>query len=191
MQWVRGFISCAVLLAGGGHATAQDQPASAPSATAAATASDQQQAASLGRIRTLLEKDPESVLLRQADIPTIYKIQIIEQQKLDDLLSNIELGKPGPIPAGGIRMWDEQRRLFNPVDRPLAQPYAAFSSKELVTLGVEGLLGRYLAAPALKKLGESLRNGRENAARDEVDAAIADFCAKRPDRSDIYLCNQH
>jgi hypothetical protein len=190
MRWVRRLMWCAVILTAGSAATAQDQSTSAPARAPAAAAADPtaQSPASLERIRSLLKKDPESLLLRQADIPTLYKIQIIEQQKLDDLLSKIDVGKPGPIPAGGVRMWEEQRRLFNPIDRPLAQPYAAFSTNELITLGVEGLLGRYMAAPALKKLGDTWRGSRENAAKDEVDTAIADFCAKRPDRNDIYLC---
>ena len=175
MRLAIGFIGALlVVLAAAIPARAQDRPD--PSET------------SLDRIRELL-RNAEGLLLRQSDIPTIYKIQIIEQQKLDALLSQIDFGAPGPIPAGGARMWEEQRRLFNPVDHPLVQPYAAFSSNELITLGAEGLLGRYLAAPLLKKIGDSWRNGREEAAKEEVDAAIAAFCGKRPDRNDIYLCN--
>jgi hypothetical protein len=189
MQRVRRLVFCAVLLAGCAHASAQDQSTSAPAQAPVETAPPEQTTGSLERIRALLKKDPESVLLRQADLPTIYKIQIIEQQKLDELLSKLEIGNPGPRPWGGNALYEQSWRLFNPVDNPLMQPYAVFSPGELVDVSLKTLLFHFLGKGALKGVDALRDKVRESAAQREVDLAIAQFCEKRPDRSDIKLCN--
>ena len=71
----------------------------------------------------------------------------------------------------------------------MSQPYAAFSGGELITIAIENLIARYL--------GGRIVNGdqrcRTRASRDARLAkksikAIADYCAARPDRTDIQLC---
>lgn len=144
---------------------------------------------SLDRIRDGLRQEVTRSLLRSTDIPADFKIQILEQQKTDDLLSKMEIGKPGPRPFGGTALWEQNRRLFNPVDNPLIQPYAVFSPAELIDVTYKSLLFHYLGKAALQGAGALRDNMRKSAAQREVDVAIAEFCAQRPDRSDIKLCN--
>ena len=44
----------------------------------------------------------------------------------------------------GPQTVEQQRRLFNPTDRPLQQPYAAFSAGEFFTIAIVNLVARYL-----------------------------------------------
>ncbi|PYR35872.1 MAG: hypothetical protein DMF90_12145, partial [Acidobacteria bacterium] len=96
--------------------------------------------------------------------------------------------KSPPAPAGGLYAYEQQRRLFNPTDRPLMQPYAAFSAGEFFTIAAENLLGKYLGAPIANAISSRGRERSDRAAREEVDRAIADYCAGRPDRQNIDLC---
>jgi hypothetical protein len=94
----------------------------------------------------------------------------------------------GPAPAGGLYGYDQQRRLFNPTDRPLQQPYAAFSGGELITIAIENLMAKYLGGRALDAVTSAERARAEAQARGEVEAAIAEYCGSRPDRDAIQLC---
>lgn len=142
---------------------------------------------SLDRIREGLKKDTAASLLRMAEIPADFRLEILEQQKIDALLSTLDF-KSGPAPAGGLYGYEQQRRLFNPTDRPLMQPYAAFNGGQLVTIAIENLLARYLVGPLAAKAADSRQAGVERASREEVEAAIAAYCASRPDRDAIQLC---
>ncbi len=123
------------------------------------------------------------------EIPADFRVQILEQQKIDDLLSKLDFKSgQGPAPAGGLYGYEQQRRLFNPVSRPLAQPYAAFSGGELITIAIENLIARYLGPKLVSSITGAQRERAERAARDEVQREIAAYCATRPDRADIYIC---
>lgn len=141
---------------------------------------------SLDHIRDGLKK-PESAMLRGKNLPADFRIEIIEQQRIDDLLKKLDF-KSGPAPAGGLYGFEQQRRLFNPTDRPLMQPYAAFNGGELITIALENLIVRYLGGRALNAISRTERTRAEHAAREEVDREIAAYCAARPDRADIQLC---
>jgi hypothetical protein len=139
---------------------------------------------SLDHIRDGLKKPADSSLLRGAELPADFRIEIVEQQKIDEILKKLDF-KSGPAPAGGLYGYEQQRRLFNPTDRPLMQPYAAFSGGELITIALENILGRYLG----QALASASNERAERAAREEVDRNIAAYCASRPDRDDIEICN--
>ena len=144
---------------------------------------------SLDRIRAGLKKQATESLLIRTDVPADFRIQILEQQKIDDMLSKLDFKSgTGPTPAGGVYGYEQQRRLFNPVDRPLAQPYAAFSGGELITIAIENLIARFLGERLVNGISEAERARAERAAREEVDQAIAAYCAARPDRAQIQLC---
>lgn len=142
---------------------------------------------SLDRIREGLKK-PQDQGLKNLDVKPDFTIQIEEQARIDEIMSKLDF-KSGPAPAGGLYGFEQQRRLFNPTDRPLQQPYAAFSGGELITIAIENLIARYLGGRAINAITDAERARAESQARDEVNAAIAAYCAGRADRAEIKLCN--
>ncbi len=94
----------------------------------------------------------------------------------------------GPVPAGGVYAYEQQRRLFNPVDHPLAQPYSAFSGGELITIALQNLVARYLGGALVNSITDAERARAERAAREEVARDIEGYCGRRPDRAHIDLC---
>jgi hypothetical protein len=172
--------------------TAQEPAASSSGGTAKSSTGDAQSGdlpVSLDRIRAGLKRQVTDSLLKRAEIPPDFRIQILEQQKIDDMLSKLDFkGVSGPAPAGGLYGYEQQQRLFNSVDHPLVQPYAAFSGGELITIAIENLIARYLGGRIVNGITEAEHARAERAAREEVDKAIADYCAARPDRADIQLC---
>ena len=151
--------------------------------------SPQSQDPSLDRIRAALKRQATFDLLRNVDIPADFRLEILEQARLDELISKLDFSS-GPAPAGGLYSYEQQLRAFNPVDRPLMQPYAAFSGGELITIALENIIGRWLGGKLINALGESRQSSEERSAKEEVQAAINEFCAKRPDRWSIELCNR-
>jgi hypothetical protein len=144
---------------------------------------------SLDRIRAGLKRQATDSLLRRVEIPPDFRIQILEQQKINDMLSKLDFKHlSGPAPAGGLYGYEQQQRLFNSVDHPLVQPYAAFSGGELITIAIENLIARYFGGRIVNAITEAERARAERAAREEVDRAITDYCAARADRGDIQLC---
>lgn len=142
---------------------------------------------SLDRIRQGLQRPDRSVLEgldRQAD----FRIEIQEKQKLDEILKRLDF-KSGPVPAGGLYMYEQQRRLFSPTERPLQQPYAAFSGGELITIAIQNLIAHYVGKPLVESLSNANRARQARNARDEVQQEIAAYCATRPDRWEMELCN--
>lgn len=145
---------------------------------------------SLDHIRAGLKRQATDSILKRIEIPPDFRIQILEQQRIDDMLSKLDFkGLKGPVPPGGLYGYDQQQRLFNPVNHPLSQPYAAFSGGELITVAVENLIARYLGSRLVQGVMDADHVRAERAARQEVEKAIADYCAARPDRSDLQLCN--
>jgi hypothetical protein len=173
-------------------AAAQGVAASSAGGTAQSSAGDSQSTdlpVSLDRIRAGLKRQATDSLLKRAEIPPDFRIQILEQQKIDDMLSKLNFkGLNAPAPGGGLYGYEQQRRLFNPVDHPLTQPYAAFSGGELITIAFENLIAKYLGGRLVNAVTDAERARAERAAREEVDRAVADYCAARPDRADIQLC---
>jgi hypothetical protein len=144
---------------------------------------------SLDRIREGLNKDTSAVL-RNLDVKPDFRIQVEEQRRIDEILSKLDFTS-GPAPAGGLYGYEQQRRLFNPTDHPLQQPYAAFSGGELITIAIENLIAKYLGGRVLNALTSAERARAEAQAREEVDQAIADYCTARSDRDEIQLCTSH
>ena len=173
-------------------AGAQDPASSSRAAAQESSNADTPSAAlpvSLDHIRAGLKRQATDSILKRIEIPPDFRIQILEQQRIDDMLSKLDFKHlNAPAPAGGLYGYDQQQRLFNSVDNPLVQPYAAFSGGELITVAIENLIARYLGGRLMNAISEGDRARAERAARQEVDKAIADYCAARPDRTDIQLC---
>jgi hypothetical protein len=171
-------------------AMAQDAPASpAGSATSSAQDTGSDLPVSLDRIREGLKKPQES-RLRNLDVKPDFSVQVEEQRRIDEIMSKLDF-KSGPAPAGGLYGYDQQRRLFNPTDRPLQQPYAAFSGGEFITIAIENLIRNYLRDPVANAVKSAERSHAETRAREEVDQSVAEYCAGRPDRENITLCNKN
>jgi hypothetical protein len=144
---------------------------------------------SLDHIRAGLKRQVTDSLLKRVEIPPDFRIEILEQQRIDEMMSKLDFSHlKAPAPPGGLYGYDQQQRLFNPVNNPLVQPYAAFSSGELLTVAAENLIARYLGGKVLSGLTDAERARAERAARQEVEKEIAAYCAARPDRTDIQLC---
>jgi hypothetical protein len=157
----------------------------APPSEAALPAS--QDAKDLDRIREALAKPSPSLILN-VEVPADFKVEVNEQQKLDDLLKSLDF-RAGPVPAGGLYAYELQRVIFNPTNYPLMQPYAAFSGSELLTLAAESLAGHYAGGKALSALSDTERSRARAAARADVLRSIADYCAARPDKgAGIPIC---
>jgi hypothetical protein len=174
---------------------AQEPPARAASSAAAALQSsnaDSQTSdlpVSLDHIRAGLKREATDSLLKRVEIPPDFRIQILEQQRIDDMLSKLDFSHlKAPAPPGGLYGYDQQQRLFNPVNNPLVQPYAAFSGGELITVAMENLIARYVGGKVFSGLTDAERARAERAARQEVEREIAQYCAARADRTDIQLC---
>jgi hypothetical protein len=182
----------AVLMAAPARA---QQPPAAPVPDEASRAGDGKPAndresnlpVSLDKIREGLQQTP-GIALRTIDERPIFKVQILERQKIEELLASLNF-KAGPTPAGGVYMFEQQRVMFNPVDHPLMQPYAAFSGGELLTILVENIIGKYLGPKLVNGVSKLERARAEAAARDEVQAAVTQYCNAQPNAGDgLQLC---
>jgi hypothetical protein len=144
---------------------------------------------SLDKIREALQQPPAQVLRGLNEVPT-FKVEIHERPRmsLEDLIKSLDF-KSGPVPAGGLYGFEQQRQMWNATDHPLQQPYAAFSQPELLTILVENLVGKYLARKAMSALTDADRSHAEAAAREEVQRAIAEYCAARPNAGAIRICS--
>ena len=134
---------------------------------------------SMDKIRSaLMQPGPAEPLkgLSVADAPTFH-VDVLEQQKFENLFAKIKFDQPGPQVAGGIYAYDQFQRLFPRIDNPLVQPYAAFSTGELITLGVEALVEKYVADKMSHVVGPALREQAEREARDEVARSLAAYRA--------------
>ncbi|MEQ1911035.1 MAG: hypothetical protein ABMA15_19605 [Vicinamibacterales bacterium] len=174
----------------GAPAWAQETAVPSPDAGKASQAEDAgaQLPVSLDRIRDGLKKPQDQTLLHTYEMKPDFSVQIQEQALIDDLMSKLDF-KSGPAPAGGLYSYEQQRRLFNPTDRPLQQPYAAFSGGELITIAIQNLIGRYIGSRAISAISSAQRSHAEAGARREVDQAVEEYCAQRRDRYEMQLCN--
>jgi hypothetical protein len=131
---------------------------------------------SIERIRgALLRPAPAEPLkgLDASNASTTFHVDVTERQKIEELMATIKFDKPGPQVAGGSAYYEQFQRLVPPINNPLVQPYAAFSSGELATLAVEALIEKYVAQKMASVVGPALRAQAEREAREEVARALA------------------
>lgn len=133
---------------------------------------------SLDKIKGKLQQSEGVPVLKIDERPT-FRVQIRERQHIEELLATLNF-KAGPTPAGGVYMQEQQRVVFNPVDRPLMQAYAAFGEGELLTILVENLVRHYLAGKVGDAISKSQRDRAEAQARDEVRTAVGEYCNAQP-----------
>lgn len=144
---------------------------------------------SLDKIREGLKQPPSSLTLRTLDETPTFRVQILERQKIEELLSTLNFKSTSPAPGGGLYGFEQQRQMFPAVDNPLRQPYAAFSQSELLTILIENLVGKYLAGRAIDSITGAERAHAEAAAKEEVRAAVAQYCTAQPNNgAGIQIC---
>src|SRR5262245_27082861 len=144
---------------------------------------------SLERVRRGLAR-PEGAGLKNLDIKPDFFVRVEEREHMQAILSNLQV-KSGPAPLGGIYAYEQQQMLSNKTDRPLQQPYAAFSGGELITLAIEGLIQKYLGEKIVSVFTNAQRAAAERAAREELATAVADYCDSRPDGgTSLQLCTE-
>ena len=143
---------------------------------------------SITKIREALETTP-LLSLRTVDERPTFRIQIQERQRIEELLATLKF-KTGPVPAAGMYMAEQNRIMFPAVDNPLRQPLAAFNQPELLTILIENLVGHYLGGKAINAVSKAERTAAESAAKDEVRAAVAQFCSsQRSNGAGIQICD--
>jgi len=177
----------AILLAS--PAGAQQTPASSAQDATTGQAADSGSSlpVSLSKIREALATTP-ALSLSSIDERPIFRVQIQERQKIEDLLATLNF-KSGPVPAGGVYMAEQNRIMFPSVDNPLRQPLAAFNQPELLTILIENLAGKYLAGKATSAISKAERANAEATAKDEVRAAVSQYCGAQPNGgAGIQLC---
>jgi hypothetical protein len=168
------------------------QPASTAAGIAASAAENQDPGdypVSLDRIRAGLRRVDNQRLLHSLQLQPTFKISVEEQDRINQLMSKLEIPKPGPRPGNGWYGYEQQRQLFNPTDRPLQQPYAAFSGGQLVTVALENLIGKYAGKKIVDAVQNAGRSRAETAAQQEVQRSIGEYCDSRSDRDFIQLCS--
>ena len=95
-----------------------------------------------------------------------------------------------PVPAGGLYMAEQDRLMFPSVDNPLRQQLSAFNQPQLLTILIENLVGKYLGGKALNSISQAERAHAEAAAKDEVSAAVAQYCNVQPHNgAGIQICD--
>ena len=137
---------------------------------------------SIDRIRDALAKPASAEPLKGLNAPdasTTFHVDVTERQKIEELMATIKFEKPGPQVAGGTAYYEQFQRLFPPINNPLVQPYAAFSTGEAATLAVEALLEKYVGDKMSQVIGPALRAQAEREAREEVARALAAYWAER------------
>ena len=144
---------------------------------------------SVDKIREALAQPAPLLNLRTIDERPIFRVQILERQRIEELLATLNF-KTSPAPAGGLYGDEMQRVMFPSVDNPLHQPYAAFNQAELLTILVENLVGKYVAGRAIDAISKAERARAEAAAHDEVRAAVAQYCSAQPNGgAGIQICD--
>lgn len=144
---------------------------------------------SLEKIKSALEQPTPLTSITTQEAKPTFKVQIQERQKIRDLLNSLDF-KTTRAPAGGLYMAEMQRQWWPAVDNPSAQPLAAFSQGELVTILAETLAGTYFGKRALGSVSSAERAHALASAREEVRQAIAEYCAGQPSGgAGIQICS--
>ena len=143
---------------------------------------------SVAKIREALETTP-ALALSTTDERPLFRMQIQERRRIDELLATLDY-KAGYVPAGGVYMAEQNRIMFPPVDNPLRQQFGAFNQSELLTILIENLVGKYLGGKAQHSISKWERTSAEAAAKEEVRAAVAQYCGAQPNNgANIQICD--
>jgi hypothetical protein len=143
---------------------------------------------SLDKIRAALSQ-PFAPSLKMDERP-IFRVQIEERQKIEELLKTLTFNS-GPAIPGGIYGYEQQQRLFPAVNNPLMQPYAAFTPGEFAQVSLTSIVENYLAKKVVSGIGSAIHGSAEASAREDVRQAIREYCAAQPrGGAGIVICDR-
>ena len=163
-------------------------PAASSPREAASSSQDSALPVSLGKIRGALEQK-QTITLRTLDERPTFRVQILERQRIEELLATLNFKSSSPAAGGGLYGYEQQRQMWNAVDNPMMQPFAAFNQGELLTIALENLIGRYIGGQAITAVKNKIKMSAATAAREEVRQAITDYCAAQPNGgASITIC---
>jgi len=124
---------------------------------------------SVDRIRRGLSHPPAIKLNTQG---TVFRVEVLGRKlTIEDILGPDYLKGPVPAPAGGMTHQDFLD-LVTPKD---VQGYAAFSNKEGATLAAESFVLKWALQKAIHKFEEAKAEREREAARKEVQDALAEL----------------
>ncbi len=137
---------------------------------------------SLDKIRDRLEHAPAKPLKLQTDEP-VFRVQISEKQRFEELVSKIKFEKGPQLPPGGLYAYEQQQVIWSKQQNPEMQPYGAFNQGQLATILFEQFVEKYLGGKAISALSGAERERAEAAARAEVQQALADYWSYQAQQS--------
>ena len=129
---------------------------------------------SIDRIRGALERPAGNRLRLRVVIPDVkpdFAVKIFERERFEKLVPPLDF-RSGPVPKGGLYAYDQLQRTGLGFTQPLV-------SMDLLPIG-RGIASAISAARSAHAAG---------VARDDVQRAIAEYCAALPDAgAGIQLC---
>jgi hypothetical protein len=145
---------------------------------------------SLDRIREGLAKPAPGSTLKNVELKADFVVRVEERAHFLKILDSLKI-EGGPAPLGGLNAHEQRERAFPKTERPLQQPYAAFSGGELLTLAIQGLVQKYLGGALINAVSNAQRASAERAARQEVASAVVEYCDAQPDGGrSLHLCTE-
>jgi hypothetical protein len=145
---------------------------------------------SIDRIKRDLERAESGEGLRGLNQTPHFKVQVVETSKPNWVPKFSDEDFSSPAVPGGNYAYELQQLMFPKTRDPLAQPYAAFSQGELLTVSLTTLLQQLLTPKVLSAVQQAQRAHNEEAARAELARALAEYCAAQPDNgAGIFGCD--
>jgi len=122
------------VLAGAGAAAEEAQP---PSSQGAVPPSAGNPAAldlpvSLDKIRDALQGPPTEPF-RGLDEKPLFRVEVREKQRFDELMANLTLGKEA-VPRGGLYAYEQRQSLWSAQQHPEMQPYFPYNQGQLIVI---------------------------------------------------------
>lgn len=134
---------------------------------------------SLDNIKRGLARAAAGDGLRSLNQTPTFKTQVVERERnwvnpfaSEDFRS--------PTVGGGNYAYEMQQVQFPKSRNPLAQPYAAFNSSELLQVSITTLIQQLLAPKVVEGAQSAMRRHTQEAAREELERALAEYCAVQP-----------
>jgi len=123
---------------------------------------------SLDRIRRKLSDPPVIKVKTQG---TVFRVEVLgKKPTIEDILGPDYL--KGPVPASGGMTHQEFLDLVTPKD---VQGYAAFNNKEAATVAATSFALKWALLKAIQKFGDAKADREREAARKEVQDALAEL----------------